>query len=169
MFFKTRWRFYHLSSKGEAPEMRDDWETSSSFKKTSLIILSLWYYVYQGFGNVTSLENSDITTCWQLGLTTLSDNWNHLSAYVIWNILVLNIKGKVNKIAIKNIIEQFYARLNPALQILTANIKWFYGEIHLSASTSLFSLSTKDLLECLPNIFILQSVNNPIHWRIEKS
>jgi hypothetical protein len=29
----------------------------------------------------------------------------------------------VIEIAIKNIIEQFYARLNPALQILTANIK----------------------------------------------
>ena len=31
---------------------------------------------------------------------TISDNWNHLSAYVIWNILVWNIKGKINKIAI---------------------------------------------------------------------
>ena len=36
MFFKTRWRFSvisHRRSKGEAPEMRDDWETSSSFRK----------------------------------------------------------------------------------------------------------------------------------------
>ena len=72
------------------------------------------------------LENSDITTRpWQR--LAIDDNLHRLSAYVIWNILVLNIKGKVNKIAIKNIIEQFYARLNPALQILTANIKWFYG------------------------------------------
>jgi hypothetical protein len=53
------------------------------------------------------LENSDITMRpWQR--LAISDNWNHLSAYtnyhlsayVIWNILVLNIKGKVNKIAI---------------------------------------------------------------------
>ena len=45
------------------------------------------------------LENSDITTRpWQR--VTISDNLNHLSAYVIWNILVLNIKGKRNKIAI---------------------------------------------------------------------
>ena len=36
-------------------------------------------------------------------MTTLSDNLNLLSAYVIWNILVLNIQGKVNKIAIKSI------------------------------------------------------------------
>jgi hypothetical protein len=34
-------------------------------------------------------------------LTTISDNWNHLSTYVIWNILALNIIGKVNKIVIK--------------------------------------------------------------------
>ena len=31
----------------------------------------------------------------------ISDNWNHLSAYIIWNILVLNIKGKVSKIGIR--------------------------------------------------------------------
>ena len=34
-------------------------------------------------------------------------NWNHLSAYVMWNILVLNIKGKINKIAIKIFITFF--------------------------------------------------------------
>jgi hypothetical protein len=46
------------------------------------------------------LENSDITTRpWQR--LAISDNLNLLSAYVIWNILVLNIKGKINKIAIK--------------------------------------------------------------------
>jgi hypothetical protein len=45
------------------------------------------------------LENSDITKRpWQR--LAISVNWNLLSAYVIWNILVLNIKGKVNKIAI---------------------------------------------------------------------
>jgi hypothetical protein len=45
------------------------------------------------------LENIDITKRpWQ-GLA-IGDNWNLFSAYVIWNILVLNIKGKVNKIAI---------------------------------------------------------------------
>jgi hypothetical protein len=45
------------------------------------------------------LENSDITMRpWQC--LAISDNLNLLSAYVIWNILVLNIKGKVNKIAI---------------------------------------------------------------------
>jgi hypothetical protein len=45
------------------------------------------------------LENSDITTRpWQR--LPISDNLNRLSAYVIWNILVLNIKGKINKIAI---------------------------------------------------------------------
>ena len=37
----------------------------------------------------------------------ISDNWNHLSAYMIWNILVLNIKGKINKIAIKIFITFF--------------------------------------------------------------
>jgi hypothetical protein len=45
------------------------------------------------------LENSDIIKRpWQR--LAISDDWNFLSAYVIWNILVLNIKGKVNKIAI---------------------------------------------------------------------
>jgi hypothetical protein len=45
------------------------------------------------------LENSDITTRpWQR--LAISKNFNLLSTYVIWNILVLNIKGKVNKIAI---------------------------------------------------------------------
>jgi hypothetical protein len=45
------------------------------------------------------LENSNITKRpWQS--FAISDNLNLLSAYVIWNILVLNIKGKVNKIAI---------------------------------------------------------------------
>jgi hypothetical protein len=48
------------------------------------------------------LENSDITTHpWQR--LAISDNLNRLSANVIWNILVLNIKGKINKIAIKYI------------------------------------------------------------------
>jgi hypothetical protein len=47
------------------------------------------------------LENSDITTRpWQR--LTNSNNWNHLSAYLsIWNTSVLDIKGKVNKLAIK--------------------------------------------------------------------
>jgi len=45
------------------------------------------------------LENSDITMRpWQR--LAISDNLNRLSANVIWNILVLNIKGKINKIAI---------------------------------------------------------------------
>jgi len=45
------------------------------------------------------LENSDITTRpWQR--LAISDNLNFLSAYVIWNILVLSITGKVSKIAI---------------------------------------------------------------------
>ena len=49
------------------------------------------------------LENSDNTKRpWQR--LAISNNWNHLSAYVIWNILVLNIKGKVNKIAITHTI-----------------------------------------------------------------
>jgi hypothetical protein len=44
------------------------------------------------------LENSDISKRpWQR--LAISDNWNLLSAYVIWSILVLNIKGKVNKIS----------------------------------------------------------------------
>ena len=50
------------------------------------------------------LENSDITKHpWQR--LAISDNWNLLSAYVIWNILVSNIKGKVNKIAINGFID----------------------------------------------------------------
>jgi hypothetical protein len=45
------------------------------------------------------LENSDIKTrSWQR--LAISDNLNLLSAYVIWNILILNIKGKVNQIVI---------------------------------------------------------------------
>ena len=45
------------------------------------------------------LENSDINTrSWQR--LAISDNLNRLSANVIWNVLVLNIKGKINKIAI---------------------------------------------------------------------
>jgi hypothetical protein len=44
-------------------------------------------------------ENSDITKRpWQR--LAISDNLNLLSVYVIWNILVLNIKRKGNKIAI---------------------------------------------------------------------
>ena len=46
------------------------------------------------------LENSDITTRTRQRLA-ISDNLNRLSANVIWNILVLNIKGKINKLAIK--------------------------------------------------------------------
>ena len=42
----------------------------------------------------------------------ISDNWNHLIAYVIWNILILNIKGKVNKIAIIIYIMR-YTKLQP--------------------------------------------------------
>ena len=45
------------------------------------------------------LENSNITKrSWQC--SGISDNWNLLGAHVIWNMLVLKIKGKVNKIAI---------------------------------------------------------------------
>jgi hypothetical protein len=64
------------------------------------------------------LENSDITTRpWQR--LANSDNLNLLSAYVIWNILVLNIKGKVDKIAIilitnKSMLVLSYNRLNKA-------------------------------------------------------
>ena len=51
------------------------------------------------------LENSDITTRpWQR--LAISDNLNLLSAYVIWNLLVLNIKGKVYKIAIIQLISE---------------------------------------------------------------
>ena len=45
------------------------------------------------------LKNSDITRRPSQRLA-ISDNLNRLSAYLIWNILVLNIKGKINKIAI---------------------------------------------------------------------
>ena len=46
------------------------------------------------------IENSHIAMrSWQR--LAISDNLNLLSDYVIWNILVLNIKGKVKKIAIK--------------------------------------------------------------------
>jgi hypothetical protein len=49
------------------------------------------------------LENSDITTRpWQR--LAINSNLNRLSANVIWNILVLNIKGKINKIAINEYI-----------------------------------------------------------------
>jgi len=51
------------------------------------------------------LENSDIITRpWQR--LAISDNLKLLSSYVIWYILVLNIKGKVNKIAINPVIGQ---------------------------------------------------------------
>jgi hypothetical protein len=49
------------------------------------------------------LENSDITMRpWQR--LAISDDLNLLNAYVIWNILFLNIKGKVNKIAIRQLL-----------------------------------------------------------------
>ena len=83
--------------------MRDDWETSSSFKKhlqlfyryDSMFIKDLVMWCHY---NVI-LENRDITTRpWQR--LEISDNLNRLSANMIWNILVLNIKGKINEIAI---------------------------------------------------------------------
>ena len=68
------------------------------------------------------LENSDITNRpWQC--LAISDNLNLLSAYVIWNILVLNIKGKVNKIAIQIFIT-LVAAFNDIVYI-------FYYKIHL--------------------------------------
>jgi hypothetical protein len=55
----------------------------------------------------------------------ISDNWNHLSAYVIWNILVLNIKGKINKIVIiikvKLILKYSYLKSNS--EIFTVKFK----------------------------------------------
>ena len=51
------------------------------------------------------LENSDITTRpWQR--LAISDNLKLLNSYVIWYILVLNIKGKVSTIAINYVIGQ---------------------------------------------------------------
>jgi hypothetical protein len=65
------------------------------------------------------LENSDITKRpWQR--LAISDNLNLLSAYVIWNILVLNIKGKVNKIAINVFI--IYLVLNKGILLYWKNI-----------------------------------------------
>jgi hypothetical protein len=65
------------------------------------------------------LENSDITKRpWQR--LAISDNLNLLSAYVIWNILVLNIKGKVNKIAINVFI--IYLVLNKGIFLYWKNI-----------------------------------------------
>ena len=49
------------------------------------------------------LENSDITKR-PLQRLAISDNFNLLSTYVIWNILVLNIRVKVNQIAIAQVI-----------------------------------------------------------------
>jgi len=49
-----RGRFSVISSKAETLR----WEMTEKrprVLKTSLIILSLWQYVYQGFGNATSL------------------------------------------------------------------------------------------------------------------
>ena len=47
------------------------------------------------------LENSDITSyILDNASIAISDNLNHLSTNVIRNILVLIIKGKINKIAI---------------------------------------------------------------------
>jgi hypothetical protein len=52
---------------------------------------------------IVILENSDITTRpWQR--LAIDDNLHRLSAYVIWNILVLNIKGKINKVAIISLV-----------------------------------------------------------------
>ena len=65
------------------------------------------------------LENSDIAKRpWQR--LAISDNLNLLSAYVIWNILVLNIKGKVNKIAINVFI--IYLVLNKGIFLYWKNI-----------------------------------------------
>ena len=83
--------------------MRDDWEMSSSVNTNLLLLyrydsLLIKDFVMWRHYNV-NFENSDITTRpWHR--LAISDNLNFLSAYVIWNILMLNIKGKVNKMAI---------------------------------------------------------------------
>ena len=61
------------------------------------------------------LENSDITKCpWQrLAIIRIIS-----CAYVIWNILVLNIKGKVNKIVImKNIGQCIMFPIKPVMSV----------------------------------------------------
>jgi hypothetical protein len=78
------------------------------FKSHGLHILSLFYRMF--FKDLVMwrhynviLENSDITTRpWQC--LAISDNLNRLSANVTWNMLVLNIKGRINKLAIYIII-----------------------------------------------------------------
>jgi hypothetical protein len=87
-------------------------------------------------------ENSDITERpWQR--LAISDNWNHLSAYVIWNILALNITGKVNKIVIKVLTSCLYVIIrmilyNIVIRVLSTykhkcviycNILWY--NVHL--------------------------------------
>ena len=72
-------------------------------------------------------KDSDINSRpWQR--LAISDNLNLLSTYVIWNILVLNIKGKVNKIAIIDIIACKYQK-EKELSWLWSHIvcSWIYN------------------------------------------
>ena len=65
------------------------------------------------------LENSDITTHpWQR--LAISDNLNHLSTNVIWNILVLNIKGKINKITIR-VIYHYVSHYCIPMKVVSSN------------------------------------------------
>ena len=81
------------------------------------------------------LENSDITTRpWQP--LAISDDLNLLSAYVIWNIMVLNIKRKVNKIAInKNTLTSNCRRDDIKLETLISICRC--NEIELGTLTSI--------------------------------
>jgi hypothetical protein len=81
------------------------------------------------------LENSDITMRpWQR--VAISDDLNLLSAYVIWNIMVLNIKTKVNKIAInKNILTSNCRRDDIKLETLISICRC--NEIKLGTLTSI--------------------------------
>jgi hypothetical protein len=72
-------------------------------------------------------KDSDINSRpWQH--LAISDNLNLLSTYVIWNILVLNIKRKVNKIAIIDIITCKYQK-EKELSWLWSHIvcSWIYN------------------------------------------
>ena len=103
MFYKTRWHFSVISHRRVKP-LR--WEMT---EKRLRVLQNIFNYLYR----YDSMFIKDLVMWlhirkqryyymrpWQR--LAISDNWNHLSAYVIWNILVLNIKGKINKIAINS-------------------------------------------------------------------
>ena len=101
------------------------------------------------------LENSSITKRpWQR--LAISDNLNLLSAYVIWNILVLNIKGKVNKIAINTHIITY---IMSCLFQHQYNLYWTSVESHFHLSFTAYKILFPWWLDIQSKVFQLESIS----------